>query len=879
MHLGNKIIHFALDTPKNVVMITAAMTLLFGLLTIRIHVDTDQEKMLSANEFVRIFQDRTQAEFALKDTVVLGILNEKDEDGVFNPDSLNKMYVLSQFASGLSDQKDPERHVITEGVIAPDTVEYVQQAGLGQIRFEQLMKNVPETREQARLLRDNCLGKTFLKGTLISEDGKALALYFPVNRKNYAHTVSEKLREKIDDLGPGDEKYYIAGQPVAEDISGREMIFQMTGAVFFSMVLLSFLMLFFFRNPFLSIVPTMSAVVTVTITMGFLIGVGNSVYPVTSMIPVFIIPILIFNSNCILSAFFNTSQKSNDRRKTLEQVMERLFLPIFYTSLSSAVCFFFLTFSAIPPVRIFGLFATLGVLVGWVVTITLIPAGIMLMTQSALEKSIKKQGSFVLRDSSLAWNPYGWISLFVQKKPWLIIGMNVGMLLAGLVGIALIQVNDNPLKWFRQSHELRVADEVLNSHFSGLYEVNLILYGHDKEITPSQDGEWLKTKLEKRQNDFGPKFLSGLFAQVDEAISVSTDSVEVADRLSRIWESELSRMEIDDEAGFYSYSLAIDTLDNLRNREQIFKRPDVLIYLDGLQQYLMGRESVGNVLSVVDIIKRVHQEFFEGDQRRYAIPDTVNAVAQIFAAYQNSQKHDILHHLVTPDYTRANIRLYLKSGDNTIVKKLLQDVERYLLKNPPPVWLEHQWAGLSYVNTVWQNKLVREMIVLFFGSFFMVFCIMVILFRSSLWAILSMIPLMVSAIVVYGIIGFAGKDFDVPVAIYSLLVIIFGIHFAVHFLESSRTAKKEKSDWNEVLIQVYEGSGRVAIMNFLSVSVICIPFLFASLIPCQTNGFLMALILFFTGLTTFFLLPCLQIFLRGWLFKEKNKKSELKQQG
>lgn len=34
-------------------------------------------------------------------------------------------------------------------------------------------------------------------------------------------------------------------------------------------------------------------------------------------------------------------------------------------------------------------------------------------------------------------------------------------------GISKINVNDNPIKWFAESHPIRVADRVLNEHFGG----------------------------------------------------------------------------------------------------------------------------------------------------------------------------------------------------------------------------------------------------------------------------------------------------------------------------------------------------------------------------------------------------------------------------
>ena len=48
-------------------------------------VDTDPENMLSPSEPVRIFHDEMKKRMDLHDMVVVGIVNEHDPNGVFNP--------------------------------------------------------------------------------------------------------------------------------------------------------------------------------------------------------------------------------------------------------------------------------------------------------------------------------------------------------------------------------------------------------------------------------------------------------------------------------------------------------------------------------------------------------------------------------------------------------------------------------------------------------------------------------------------------------------------------------------------------------------------------------------------------------------------------
>ena len=83
----------------------------------------------------------------------------------------------------------------------------------------------------------------------------------------------------------------------------------------------------------------------------------------SSMIPIFIMPIAVLDSIHILSEFFEKYQKIKSRKKTLLYVMDDLFTPMFYTSLTSFAGFASLALTPIPPVQVFGIFVAAGIMI------------------------------------------------------------------------------------------------------------------------------------------------------------------------------------------------------------------------------------------------------------------------------------------------------------------------------------------------------------------------------------------------------------------------------------------------------------------------------------------------------------------------------------
>ena len=162
MEFKEKITDYCLRHYKLVTVVMVIITLGLEGLIVLIQVDTDPENMLSKDEAVRVFHNETKKKFSLNDIVVVGIVNNKDPNGVFNPSSLEKIYQLTQFAKEelrWPDEKDPNRQmgVVEVDILAPSTVDHIGQGGPGEVRFEWLMRKPPATRSEALEVRDRAL--------------------------------------------------------------------------------------------------------------------------------------------------------------------------------------------------------------------------------------------------------------------------------------------------------------------------------------------------------------------------------------------------------------------------------------------------------------------------------------------------------------------------------------------------------------------------------------------------------------------------------------------------------------------------------------------------------------------------------------------------
>ncbi len=391
----NFLINFALAAPK--AFIWGAIVIAFSLMALvaaptllppvaqflqPLSIDADPENMLAYDEPVRAFNREKKDIFSLYDLIVVGVVNDSHKDGVFSVSSLSNIYDLAEFAKNIqwTNKQGQIEGVVAIGLITPSTMGYVRQAGPGTVDFNWLMDAPPQSEAEALDVRDRSLNQPILYGSLISEDGRSIALYIPITSKGVSYRVAQQLRERIASYDSGD-KYWITGLPVAQDQFGVEMFIQMGITTPLATGLLFFLLWLFFRNLTLAASPIMVAMLSVTITACLLIAAEHSIHIMTSMIPIFVMPIAVLDSIHILSEFYDRYPELKDRRKTIKHIMSKLALPMFFTSITTGIGFLSLNFMPIPPLQAFGTFIGIGVVVAWFLTVTLIPAYIKLMPE------------------------------------------------------------------------------------------------------------------------------------------------------------------------------------------------------------------------------------------------------------------------------------------------------------------------------------------------------------------------------------------------------------------------------------------------------------------------------------------------------------------
>ncbi len=762
---------FSIKHPLLVIGLVTVITAFFAYQLSGIKIDTDPENMLPEHEPVRVFNDQVKDEFGISDFIAVGIVNE---NGAFTKDQLTRIYHITEDIANIDG-------VIAGDIMAPSMVDDIRQGGGNQLVIETLMGDEPKTEDDAQYILARIKDNPILRGKLASDDGKALAMFIPIESKDMSHRIAGEIQDITRKYG-GEETYYIAGLPVAEDSFGKEMFNQMIYSAPMAGLIIFLLMFLFFRNIRVIIPPMIVAVTSIIWTMGFLVMTGNTVHIMSSMIPIFLFPIAVLNSIHILSEFHDRFGKYKHKEATIRHTIGELFTPMLFTSATTVVGFLSLLTNNIPPVQVFGLFVAFGVAASWILSLTLNPAFAMLLPDKSLRNFGAKDGD---SRTLLAMALHGIRNFSRRRYRAILFGAATVMVVSG-IGLSMIIVNDNPVKWFKSNDPMRVADRQLNAHLAGTYMNYLVIDGGEPDA---------------------------------------------------------------------------------------MKNPELLTWIDQLQRHLEQNKIVGSTTGVTDIVKKIRFELYGGtDRTKYALPDNAVEVGQDLFMYEMSGGDpDDLFKLVTDDYAKANVWVQMTNGDNQAVSAVVHDADQYIKDNPPPVDVATNWAGLPYVNIIWQDKMVSGMQLSLLMSFGIVFLMMFGLFRSALLGLISMLPLTITIMAIYGAIGYFGKPYDMPVAVLSSLTLGLSIDFAIHFIQRSRMIHKRTGNFKETFNQIFEGPGRAISRNVLVIAIGFVPMFFSNLVPYITVGTFFFAIMTVSGAVTLLLLPAISMAMRKRLFPDAEK--------
>jgi hypothetical protein len=334
------------------------------------------------------------------------------------------------------------------------------------LRIESLDDRIADGRLEIARLRETALENRILKRSLISDDGRTLAILARLAR----HIQTEKqkgpvvkaikstARSIVRDRFP----LYFTGFPVIQEEYTTQGLGEAWRFFILSAVLLCLFLFLVFRSALGLYIPQITVCASVLLLLGLMSLCGQEINLINNVIPSLLLVYGIADSIHLIHRYYEELGRGLPRREALVVVVRRMGVACFMTSFTTAVGFFSLITAAIRIIRNFGFFAGIGILFAYLTTILLIP--ILLSFHPSPARHIRKA---IGQESIVAL--LRWVAGLNERHPKLLIAMGLLLFAGSAVLCTRVQIESYILEELAEDNPIVRANRILDGQMAGIF--------------------------------------------------------------------------------------------------------------------------------------------------------------------------------------------------------------------------------------------------------------------------------------------------------------------------------------------------------------------------------------------------------------------------
>ncbi|NOR27277.1 MAG: MMPL family transporter [Lutibacter sp.] len=301
----------------------------------------------------------------------------------------------------------------------------------------------------------------------------------------------------------------------------------------------------------------------------------------------------------------------------------------------------------------------------------------------------------------------------------------------------------------------------------------------------------------------------------------------------------------------------LDIFIETPKNEDIFKIEN-LQKMEAMQTYIETLPHVKGSTSIVDFLKKMNQSLNENKEEAYKLPETKDLAAQYLLLYSASGDPTDFDNYVDYDYRLANIRFRMETAEYLKEKYVIDKTNEYIAKHFTGASIKATPSGKVTVDTYWINRLGYNHFLGAGIALFVVFIVAALSFRSLVAGALTIIPVLISVLFIYTVMGLMGIWLAVGTSMFAAIAIGVGVDFAVHTVDRLKYLLKEKGlPIQEAYQEFYKSAGRALLFNFLALALGFGVLMTSSVPPLNQFGFLVAIAVMVSFIGSLTLLPAI----------------------
>jgi predicted RND superfamily exporter protein len=453
-----------------------------------------------------------------------------------------------------------------------------------------------------------------------------------------------------------------------------------------------------------------------------------------------------------------------------------MFIPCFYTAVTTMVAFTSLVVAGIKPVIDFGWMMTAGIVVAFVVSFSLVPALIAILPD---------MGAKGANDSLSMTRRFATV---VERFGGLVFAVTGLLILLVALGLSRLQVENRFIDYFKDTTEIYQGMELLDSRLGGTIPLDIILY------PPSESTQTVD-----------------VLASADLALADERTTIEVVASDDLGFEDDFG----DDEDGLWdddAFGEDVSFADENSAEIGYWFTLEGRDLIDQIHGIVEARPESGKVLSLstgFSVMDRLYDDKLGGVE---------------LALVERSLPADVAEVLIAPYYDpieqQARISVRAMETSKTLRRaEYLESLYAQILTDTGLDETRVKFTGLLVLyNNVLQSLYASQILTL--GAVFVAIGVMFLaLFRSVSLALLGLAPNILAAGLVLGVMGLAGIPLDIMTITIAAIVVGMGVDNCIHYIHRFRREFELDGSYREAMYRSHSSIGRAMYYTTLTVVV------------------------------------------------------------
>lgn len=435
---------FVQKAPRLIIAVIILITLFFGYHAAQIEINTDIKDMFPEGHPALETFDHVSDKYGGSEYVIVLF----EDQNIIDTQTLSNIDSLTQSLDQL-DEVNKVRSITN--------IEEITGSGMT-VEVKEYLKEIPKTKAEANELQADLKTKDRYLGSLVSEDFQVAPVIAQLNSDVDQAEVVKKVNQIVEEAN-FEEETYLAGSPVLS----KRMTDKMKSDILrlFPLVSIIVLLILFasFRSMRGVLLPIMIVLFSVVWTIGLISLTGNTLSMVSTALPVLLVSVGSAYAIHFLARYYEDLSEGATEVKAISLSILKVGTAIAMAGITTMIGFSSLALSDLSIIQEFGMFTAFGVFSALLISITFLPAVLLLMEEPSHYQAAEERpllDNFFAKLNSIVQHRYTWV-----------IGIVIIFTILSLVIIPKLEPETNYIAFFEKGSRTRQADNLINDKIGG----------------------------------------------------------------------------------------------------------------------------------------------------------------------------------------------------------------------------------------------------------------------------------------------------------------------------------------------------------------------------------------------------------------------------